>query len=128
MGKKGKGELPLPISALPGPRAGKRQAPGKPASVHGGADQSDRTELSAPGPPKTKKRKKNKNKKQESQAKLASSSGGGGLSEDAARQAFAASVAQMASLASRPVQRPGVKKGNPRKQPVAPAGATNMYG
>ena len=126
--KKGKGELPLPISALPGPRVGKRQAPGKPRAAHGGSDQPDRTEFSAPGPHKTKKRKKNKNKKQESQAKMATSSGDGGLSEDAARQAFAASVAQMASLASRPVQRPGVKKGNPRKQPVAPAGTGNMYG
>ena len=122
-------KLPQPISAMPGPRAGKRKAQGVELHGHAGAGQpvlSGPTASNGAGAQKKRKKKKHKNR-QESQTKLAAGESGA-PSGAAARQAFAESVAQMASLASRPVQRPGVKKGNPRKQPVAPSGQANVYG
>ena len=127
--KKRDEKLPQPISAMPGPRAGKRTAQGVEHQGHAGVEQPVLSEPKASnGGSMQKKRKKNRHKnRQEAEAKLAAGEAGA-PSGDAARQAFAESVAQMASLATIPVKRPGVKKGNPRKQPVAPSGQANVYG
>ncbi len=126
--KKRDEKLPQPISAMPGPRAGKRKVQGVAHQGYAGAEQPVLSEPKASYGASMQKRKKNRHKnRQEAQAKLTAGESGA-PSGDVARQAFAESVAQMASLASLPVQRPGVKKGNLRKQPVAPSGQANVYG